>query len=242
MKILPLIPLGLIMTFTVRAEEVLYIGDSHSHIRAQFPEESAKRFGNIFIEEMTARGVRVSYYAACGSAPIGWVKGATTTCGYTSVNEEKFVSLTQSAFPSVQTIYFPQKHSKIIINLGDNMFDWKIQSGKRVADLPAGTVERGVKSFLATLPHIDESNCAWIGPTYHIEGTNYKKSDAMVDEFYSQLATALQDKCLVIDSRSMVDVKIPNDGLHHVNSDSQAWAKGVIESLFPSGPFLSTQR
>ena len=230
MKILALITLGLIMTSTAHAEEILYIGDSHSHIRAQFPDEKAKRFGNIFIEGMNELGHKVSYYAACGSSPIGWVKGSTTSCGYTSFTHDEFISITQSAFPSIQTIYLPQKHSKIIINLGDNMFDWKIVSGKRIAHLPAGTVERGVRSFLAAIPDIDESNCAWIGPTYHIEGTNYKKSDAMVDEFYSQLTMALQNKCQVIDSRSMVEVKIPNDGLHHVNEDSQAWARGVLAS------------
>jgi hypothetical protein len=230
MKLLSLATLGLIMAFTVNAEEILYIGDSHSHIRAKSSEQVAKRFGNIFVEGMKERGVNVSYYAACGSSPIGWVKGASTSCGYTEYVGEKFINPTQSNFPSVKNIYLPQVHSKIIINLGDNMFDWKIVSGKRIAALPSGTVERGVKSFLATIPHINESNCAWIGPTYHIEGSNYRKSNSMVDEFYSQLEVALRDKCHVIDSRPMVDVTVPNDGLHHVNSDSQAWASGVLAS------------
>lgn len=218
------------MTFNANAEEILYIGDSHSHIRAQSLSEESKRFGNVFVEGMSARGINVTYYAACGSAPIGWVKGSKTQCGYTSLDSGKFVSITESAFPSITSIYRPQVHSKIVINLGDNMFDWKIVSGKRIANLPAGTVERGIKSFLAAIPHINEENCAWVGPTYHIEGSNYRKPNAMVDEFYSQLEAALKDKCLVIDSRPMVDVKVPNDGLHHVNADSQAWANGVLAS------------
>jgi hypothetical protein len=213
------------------ANEVLYIGDSHSHVFSQSPAQEFRRFGNVFVEKMQERGYEVSYYAACGSAPVDWVKGSSTTCGYTVISKSNFLSVLSSDFPSIGQILPSGRPLRLVINLGDNMFNWKIISGKRVGQLGKGAVAKGVGTFMELLPEVDPSNCFWIGPTYHVEGKNYVKTDLVVDEFYDQLYDFLNQKCTIIDSRPLVQVKDPSDGLHHTNSDSQKWALGVLEFL-----------
>lgn len=213
------------------ADDILYVGDSHSHIRAQSPAEADKRFGNIFFEMQLQRGHTVSYYAACGSAPKDWVNGAKTTCGYTAYANGTFINPTESAYPSITKIYNPDIHSKIFINLGDNMFDWKTIGRKRSASFNAGYFRTSMKAFLEKIPTITKENCFWIGPTYHIEGSIYNKSDNAVDELYRDLEVVLADKCSIIDSRPLVIPTFPNDGLHHTNADSQQWALGVVGTL-----------
>ena len=109
------------------------------------------------------------------------------------------------------------------------MFNWKIFSGKKVAGFDRDTFTTSINGFLALLHGINSDSCCWIGPTYHIEGENYLKADDVVDEFYKNLESMLADRCSVIDSRPIVVPTVPNDGLHHVNSDSQAWATGVLK-------------
>ncbi len=222
---------GLCMTFSAFAEGLLYIGDSHSYIREQNPLPANKRFGNVFVEGMSSRGFEVSYYAACGSAPIGWVRGSTTQCGYTAYADGSFSSVVTSAFPSVSKLYHPEKHSRVVINLGDNMFDWKTVRSKKEAAFNRGSFINSINSFLALLPGISPENCTWIGPTYHIEGSTYRKGNAAVDELYVNLNSLLSGRCSVIDARPIVVPTVPNDGLHHVNADSQALAEGVLNLL-----------
>lgn len=213
------------------ALEVLYIGDSHSHVSTQAPELTSRRFGHIFVQSLSDRGHEISYFAACGSSPQSWVHGDSTTCGYTSWLKDVFRSSVQASFPGISSLYDRHLPEKIMINLGDNMFDWKSVGTKRQAFISSRTVQNNVLPFLSKLPNLTPENCLWIGPTYHIEGRLYKKSDSVVDELYSQLQASLADKCRLIDSRPMVLTVEPTDGLHHTNADSQAWANGVLEKL-----------
>lgn len=219
------------MTFSAFAEGLLYIGDSHSYIREENPLPANRRFGNVFVEGMKTRGFDVTYYAACGSAPVDWIRGSKTECGYSSLVEGQLTSVVKSSFPSVSTLYRPEVHLRVVINLGDNMFDWKTVAGKRAATFNRGSFTNSMNGFLALLSGISPETCSWIGPTYHIEGSNYRKANSVVDEFYLNLATILAGRCTMIDSRSMVTPTVPNDGLHHVNADSQAWAEGVLNQL-----------
>lgn len=221
--------LGVVLTLNLQASEILYIGDSHSHIREENPVPSKRRFGNVFYEGMSARGFKVNYYAACGSAPSDWINGSVTECGYTAVAGGKFLSVVKSPFPSVATLYSSQM--KVVINLGDNIFKWRTVTGKKIASFNREIFVTSVNEFLTLLPGTGPESCFWIGPTYHIEGESYLKTDFVVDELYQNLETLLAGKCSVIDSRSLIVPTIPNDGLHHVNEDSQSWAQGVLRSL-----------
>lgn len=223
--------LGLTVTISAFAEGLLYVGDSHSYIREENPAADARRFGNVFTEGMKDRGLEITYYAACGSAPIDWVAGSRTECGFTSIVEGKLTSIVKSSFPSLKTIYSPEKHQKIVINLGDNMFDWQVVAGKRVARFNPGSFANSMTKFLAILTSAAPENCSWVGPTYHIEGSTYRKEDSVVDEFYRALEDKLSGVCTVIDSRPLVRPVVPNDGLHHVNADSQKWAEGVLNLI-----------
>jgi hypothetical protein len=100
-----------LMAMNASAKELLYIGDSHSHIREENPIPTKLRFGNVFYDVMKSRGYDVAYYAACGSAPSHWIKGSITECGYTAIDDGSFRSVVKSAFPSVSKLYSSQKKS-----------------------------------------------------------------------------------------------------------------------------------
>ena len=229
MKNLFLAALVLMISTQVKAAEILYIGDSHSYIASlNSTSDSTRRFGHILIQGLEALGHQVSYYAACGSEPGDWVSGSSTQCGYTMSVAGEFQAPRTASFPGIRSIYRPEQHSHLMINLGDNMFDWRTVGSKRVASTNAAGVGRVMSNFLAKIPEATVATCSWVGPTYHLEGSNYRKSNQAVDELYVVLEASLADKCRLIDSRSMVVPVVPNDGLHHVNADSQAWAQGVL--------------
>jgi hypothetical protein len=211
------------------AQNILYIGDSHSYVATLSSDDASKRFGNVFIQEFKARKIKLSYYSACGSSPQSWVTGSRTECGFTSYDQGEFISLTQATFASLTQILRPQEHTGIIVNLGDNMFNWKVTEGKRLATLGSQTIKNKMSGFLKALSGKD---CIWIGPTYHATGSIYDKPDAIVDEFYAQLEVELKGTCRLIDSRSFVPKGHAGDGLHHNNADSRLWAEGVLSTLF----------
>lgn len=221
----------IVLSTSAIGDEIFYLGDSHSYLTAENPADSHKRLGNILLEDFKNKNHNITYFSACGSSPAGWVNGNKTTCGFTSIINGKFFSIEKSNYPSIKTIYNKAKFQQIIINHGDNIFDWKNISNKRVASINANTVGNNLREFLKLISPISETNCTWIGPTYHIEGSYYKKSNQVVDEFYNQLETVLAGQCRIIDSRHLVDTHIPGDGLHHSNQDSQAWAQEVIKYL-----------
>lgn len=218
------------MAHAAQAQHVLYIGDSHSYISTLTPAEPNRRFGNLLIDELQKTAQSITYYAACGSAPQGWVRGASTQCGFTVFDQNVFRSVTESKFPSFQEIYRPLEHTNILINLGDNMFDWKVVAGKRHAQLKADSLKPKMQDFIGLLTQT-KAKCIWIGPTYHEAGSIYIKDDLIVDELYAQLAQNLAGVCELIDSRPFVTKGHAGDGLHHSSADSRKWAEGVIQAL-----------
>lgn len=217
-------------TFAVHATQVLYIGDSHSFISTISPAADQRRFGNVLIDGLESFGHRVSYYAACGSEPSDWINGSSTNCGYTARVGSQFQSARSASFPGLGALIRPE-HKLLIINLGDNMFDWSPVGTKRVARVNAARVATVMRSFMAQLPQANLESCVWIGPTYHIEGSLYRKTDLAVDALYVALALGLRNKCRLLDSRPLVTPVVPHDGLHHVNADSATWAQGILELL-----------
>lgn len=231
MKILVLSFLATLLLSPVTDAKVLYIGDSHSYISEQNVAENAGRFGHVLLVGLRSRGLEVDYYAACGSAPTGWVIGATTNCGYTQIVGDRFLGPLSSRYPALSEIYSAEVYTQLIINHGDNMFNWRAIGSKRVASVNATGIARSLATFFARLPLATPENCTWIGPTYHVEGSIYRKTNAVVDEFYTSLESSLLNKCRLIDSRPLVVPVVPNDGLHHVSSDSRTWAQGVLNHL-----------
>jgi len=209
----------------------LYLGDSHSYLATMAPAENSQRLGHVLIAGLEAQGHQISYYAACGSEPGDWVRGSSTTCGYTARVGSSFQAPRSASFPALTSIYRPSEHAMIVINLGDNMFNWRQVGNKRVASVNTAGATQVMNAFMRVIPNATLANCVWIGPTYHLEGSTYLKPDASVDQLYAVLEATLASKCRLIDARPMVVPVIPNDGLHHVNADSQAWGHGILSVL-----------
>lgn len=86
-----------------------------------------------------------------------------------------------------------------------------------------------IEKMLEGLP--SGATCSWVGPTYHSEGSIYKKTNAVVDEFYSILSSALGSRCELIDSRPFFSETRPNDGLHLVQSESRRWGQNILNEI-----------
>jgi hypothetical protein len=216
---------------------VLYIGDSHSVIPKENPTSGSERLGNVVGDAIEAcSGATLSYYAVCGSRPRSWTGDSqpSTRCGITEKNGDDFsykYSRTESTrTDNLQTIIknTPPKH--VLINLGDNMFSYKKVGGKSVASVGSrSSLTAEIEKMLNGLPH--DATCSWVGPTYHKEGTLYKKTNAVVDEFYEVLSSAIGSRCELIDSRPFFSETSPNDGLHLIRSESRIWGQSILSEI-----------
>lgn len=212
------------------AQNILYVGDSHSYIAARSAAPAARRLGHVLLEGWAKAGHAVDYYAACGQRPATWKTGGNTPCGYTRVQGKEFEAAKSAAFPRFSRIFDPRSHERVVINLGDNMFSWSRDGEHLVSSFDEARFKAEMRSFLAELPSATPESCVWVGPTYHVAGKPYKKTNAAVDALYMALKKAVEGKCRLVDSRALVVPTAPNDGLHHVASDSAAWGLGILEA------------
>lgn len=209
----------------------LVISDSHGYFSSQSEQEGSERFGSLLVRRIKAMGKEVSYYAGCGFTPRSWVVGGKTSCGYTERTPHRSRTASKFQAPKFSNIFDPSVHDMVIVHLGDNLLSWNTVNGIRMGiPLNQSAVRRNIQLLLAEIP--TGTPCKWVGPTYHIAGKYYNKPDSVVDELYELLAEELSDKCELIDSRPVVVTTTPNDGLHHISSDSRRWAEGVIPYLF----------
>jgi hypothetical protein len=222
----------LILTLSVSAQAgVLYIGDSHSVIKTLTLEVEKQRFGNILIENLQSKGYEVSYYAACGATALDWAWGDFTSCGYTAYSEKTIQYAVTTSYPTFTNFFRRDRDTHLIVNLGDNMFNWKKVGTIKESVYNPEALRVNVDTFFAKLGPFAVSQCYWIGPTYHIEGSVYRKTNQAVDQLYSGLEKSLKNKCLLIDSRPLVIAREPNDGLHHISADSRKWGSEVLKKL-----------
>jgi hypothetical protein len=117
----------------------------------------------------------------------------------------------------------------IIINLGDNMFNWNRRSGRTRSSINSNKVATQVYNFVQAIDNYRE--CIWIGPTYHFPGKPYVKRNSDVDLMYKGISKGLAGRCTLIDSRDTFKSTAPNDGLHLTNSESQIWGMSLFEKL-----------
>lgn len=225
---------------------VLYIGDSHSVIPSETSSNSP-RLGHVVTSGIkNCEGAKLSYHAVCGARPKSYTsEGKTqTTCGLTENYNGSFqyrystykddrgrVKANKHYGDNLDTILKKDTPAHVVINLGDNMFNWTKQADKRVKASIQNSESKvdEINSMIEKLP--SGATCTWIGPTYHKPGSTYIKPDRVVDEFYLILTTALGDRCKLIDSRKLVVPTNANDGLHLVRSESLEWGKKVMENL-----------
>ncbi len=215
-------------------KSVLYLGDSHSVMPNNTAQGNDQRFGHVFGEKLQAcAGTSLHYHAYCGSRPRSYTNenGPRTGCGATSWSPEGFNYQTSNdEAPNLSEMMEAAQPQEVVINLGDNMFGWRTVDGKREAYVP--DPERLILEIDSMIDQVPEgATCSWIGPTYHAEGTLYRKSLLAVDQFYAVLQTAIQGRCRLIDSRPFFTTTSPNDGLHLIPSESSHWASEVLEAL-----------
>ncbi len=187
-------------------DKILYIGDSHS------VNETMRT------ELQSNLGPSVAYYASCGSHSIHWAKGGfKSRCG----------NYNAPSTPSMERLLIKEKPKKLIIELGDNHFEWIGNNPRRAVGIPANAG----KYMNALLAKVDDSTpCYWVGPTWGSRGGSYFKSDAMVDEMYATIKKAVGHRCEIVDCRNAVSRNSTGDGLHHHNKEaSKAWAGCIAE-------------
>jgi len=202
----------------------VYIGDSHS---AVYGQSSLARALSESAE--SCPGAKFNLYAACGSSPQSWLSDNTVTSSCGTLHRTDQTNITGQALPNLSTITQQNNPNQVIINLGDNMFNWRRQNGKLTASLNSTRAATDIQRLLNGLP--ERSTCYWIGPTYHSVGSIYSKSNQVIDQFYSVLTGTIGQRCRIIDSRPFFTATRPNDGLHLVPSESQSWGEQIVSSI-----------
>lgn len=213
-----------------QAKSILYIGDSHSYISPNETPGQATRFGSALIAALGRDQHSVHYYGACGASARTWATGPTTSCGATkALPHRPMESRTQGRFESLSQLNSPA-FDTVIINLGDNLFNWQREGGKsRAAVRSSDEVIAQVRQLLASVRNNQE--CVWVGPTYHNEGSLYSKSNQAVDHMYRALNEALAGRCRLIDSRGFFSTTTPGDGLHFSDPESARWGSLVSAEI-----------
>ncbi len=210
--------------------KIVYIGDSHSYLR----KANGQRMGNqVFNALNTCGASSITYAAACGSRPRNWKRDSTpkSTCGITSFHSSgKFQKSTKGSLPNLSTLIENNDADLVIINLGDNMFNWHSSGGLRHARSPSNSsLQNEVQSLTKDIP--TETQCIWIGPAYHSRGKSYHKSNTEVDKLYEGIKSGVAGKCTLVDSRSFFNQTSPNDGLHLTSSESKHWGEKLASTL-----------
>ena len=118
----------------------------------------------------------------------------------------------------------------VVINLGDNMFDWRRFGGISLGSVRGKEfIKNEVNQLLKSMKAGQE--CTWIGPVYHNPGRVYRKPNSEVDKLYEALDEALDGKCRLIDSRPAFTSTSPNDGLHLTDSESAEWGAFLADKI-----------
>lgn len=244
--------LGMILGPTLAvADNVAVIGDSQFFVGTMDGDHDGKKAGAVLIQALENSGAYVTYYAVCGARPGGsshlsWTEGPVGVCSTSYTTGGSLNASPNQKLPSVAKIVEDSKPDRLVIQLGDNLFEHKIRFDKslnrKVFDLYVGNkaaLETEIKSLVQKIPQ--NVKCQWIGPTYHApaeagrqETEVYRKSPQAVDQMYDVLKEALGDRCRIIDGRRLfskgnkkTDAQGTSsfDGLHFSRVDSDRWGR-----------------
>jgi len=212
---------------------VLYLGDSHSYIPSETSSGNGVRLGHKMIESIgSCPGTELHYHAACGSRPRSWIGSGkvSSPCGVTKRGPDGFKAENKGSTENLIKLSEDINPGHIIINLGDNMFNWRNENGLSVAYIGSESrLVNEMRDFIFEIPN--ESDCTWIGPAYHVPGSTYSKSNSAVDDMVRLIKEGINARCKFIDSRQMSGTTSPNDGLHMTRADSRRWADFVLSNL-----------
>lgn len=207
------------------AGDTLFIGDSHSYFSAR----SETRLGALLVKSFPD----LNFYSACGSSPLTWVNGGSTSCGWRVVvpggsDETK----TSAPVPKLAALLEKHKPKTLWIEQGDNMFSWDAQSPKNSL-VNENSVRNQILALVSLLdkPEWQNVQCYWIGPTWGGRGSIYNKTDRALEFMYTLLAEHAGARCKLIDSREFVRSYVGSDGLHLSSSGSKEWGENLVREL-----------
>lgn len=233
-----LVGLPLKATYAFTIADVLYVGDSHSLLELKHTEPAKKRLGHEIIESADLFEKSLNYFAACDSRPSTWMEKQTySTCGVTSYFTGAQLGFQQRGYvPNFKTAIEQGRPKLVLININDKVFNVRELDEIKVLKAPVesskpkrSAVIAEIQSMINVIPK--ETKCVWIGPTYHTEGSVYRKGNDEVDSYYALLKQAIGSRCKILDGRPLFDETNPNDGLHLINSESIKWGKAISSYL-----------
>lgn len=130
----------ILLSSSVLAEKILFIGDSHSQ----------GTYG-IEINKLLRQGNTVRHYAMCGASPFWWFNEQANSCGSLYIDETGKTS-TLSKTPIITNLISDFQPNTILITMGGNMKDTSSSSRiSQVKKLVEAITSKNIK-------------CYWIGP------------------------------------------------------------------------------
>lgn len=226
---------GLFSTpFISHADSILYIGDSHSRMTDKERAKQSRRFGTSFVLDLESSGHNVDYYAICGATPQTWATGKSDDeCAHITTHRKNDGTFDNKpiGFGPFRSLNNASMASTVVINLGDNLFDWQGQKNgpKTAASVTKSKILDQVQQLLNSLNA--NQKCIWISPCYHAPGAGYSKSKELVDRMYDALKEAINGRCSIVDSRPIFSATISNDGLHFTDNESALWGARVAAEV-----------
>lgn len=194
------------------AADVLYIGDSHS----------VGPFG-VKMDELvrSAPGVKLDFYAVCGSVYSWWLSGRETTCGYFFRDKEGMESRGKNGpTPLFKKLLKKDRPEIVIVEIGANYWDYP--------------EKKAVKEMRKMAKKIRASGaeCYWITTP---DSAKIRKYIPGIMEYTRK---AVSPYCRIFDSTTVTSYPDgTGDGLHYAARPlvplADRWAEAVFKDLKP---------
>ena len=231
MNALKIFSLSLLLSVSVKAENVVIIGDSLS----------CGPFGNYLVQELASKKTRVTLYCTVSSSASNWLHGTNPGQPCLTMNSDapSFQKCGGTGqVPKMDDLIKTHKDSRFILALGTN-------------SLPETNAD-GAYGALAKAASVNNTSCDWIGPPHmnppQAKGFS-KQHVAMLEKnlpgFYSSLKQKVTPACKLLDSRPMTAHGTPGfqtvDGVHRDSAAGKYWADQVANEISPLPPIKKGQ-
>ncbi len=200
----------LLLSFSVNAATVLFIGDSHS----------VGPFGWAFDQHLRDAQHQVATYASCGSILKWWSTGQKTTCGYFSRDLKGNKSqLNSNPTPLLSKLLVDVKPDIVVMEFGGNYF-------KTPSD---DFVKKDIKTAIKKVKDSGAA-CFWItNPDTRTYRAEIPRISRLVKE-------AVGDDCPIFESYKVTRYpETGGDGVHYWSAKgkpiAKAWAKKAFEAF-----------